>query len=124
MLKLSFSHGGVRSNRTSRDAELVRKSLTGDSHAFEALVDQYRNLVFSVALTSTKSLAEAEELAQETFIVAWSRLSDLRDHERFRNWLCGITRILARRIHHRRARHHHELEVPRKLQLAQVPSNE
>src|SRR5262245_49274653 len=98
MLKSVVSQGDTKPSRTSRDAELVRKALAGDSTAFEELVDQYGNLVFSVAFSSTKSLGEAEELAQETFLIAWTRLSELREPERFRNWLCGITRILGRRI--------------------------
>src|SRR6185503_11620172 len=41
------------------------------------------------------TLGTSEDMAQETFIAAWHRLTDLRDPGKLRQWLCGIVRNIA-----------------------------
>src|SRR5690606_21561498 len=46
--------------------------------------------------------AEAQDIAQESFLLAYNRLSELKDKTKFGSWLYGITRNLcytARRRH-------------------------
>jgi RNA polymerase sigma factor (sigma-70 family) len=47
----------------------------------------------------------SEEIAQETFIVAWTRLGQMQQPERVRGWLCGIARMVSRRALHKQRRH-------------------
>jgi RNA polymerase sigma-70 factor (ECF subfamily) len=65
-------------------------------------VDRYKGLVFSLARHSVGSADEAEDIAQETFIRAYSRLRHFRGEGNFRNWLCRIATRLC--LDHHRAR--------------------
>jgi len=77
------------------DARLVRASQRGDQRAFGRIVRRYQSLVCTVTYSGTGDLSASEDLAQETFIAAWQKLSDLRDPARLRGWLCTIARNLA-----------------------------
>jgi RNA polymerase sigma factor (sigma-70 family) len=79
----------------NRDAQLVEWSLTGDRDAFRQIVERYQSLVCSITYNATGSLTLSEDLAQETFVAAWKQLSELREPEHLRAWLCGITRFLV-----------------------------
>jgi RNA polymerase sigma factor (sigma-70 family) len=76
------------------DAECVSRSLAGDRAAFARIVTQYQSLICSLAYSATGNLPQSEELAQETFLIAWRKLRDLRDSDKLRPWLCGIARHL------------------------------
>jgi DNA-directed RNA polymerase specialized sigma24 family protein len=72
------------------DVELVGESLSGNRDAFGQIVARYQSLVCSLAFSATGSLGQSEDLAQETFVTAWKKLSELREPEKLRAWLCGI----------------------------------
>src|SRR5271170_3170283 len=76
------------------DSTLVGQSLSGNREAFGAIVARYQSLVCSLAFSATGSLSQSEDLAQETFVAAWEKLSELREPEKLRAWLCGIARNL------------------------------
>src|SRR5262245_520836 len=84
------------------DAALVKAARRGDRAAFGELVGRYQVVVCSLALALTGSEGHGEEIAQEAFLVAWRRLGELRHPERFRSFLYGIVRNLARsQLRHR-----------------------
>jgi RNA polymerase sigma-70 factor (ECF subfamily) len=84
------------------DAELVRKSLTGDQRACRDLVRRYQRPVFSVLMRVVRRAEDAEDLAQETFVRMFRAL-DRYDPERpFTAWLFTIATRLA--IDHLRRR--------------------
>jgi len=64
----------MNSVATSDDAGLVSASLEGDHEAFGRIVARYQSLVCSLAHSATGSLAQSEDLAQETFLEAWKHL--------------------------------------------------
>jgi RNA polymerase sigma factor (sigma-70 family) len=76
--------------------ELIRRSLDGDRDAFGHLVRQYQGLVSSVTFGMTGDYHKSEDLAQETFLVAWKQLAELRDFTKLPQWFCGIARTLVR----------------------------
>ena len=76
----------------NNDAELVNGTLAGNRDAFSQIVSRYQSLICSLAYSATGSLGQSEDLAQETFITAWKRLSHLRERDKLRAWLCGIAR--------------------------------
>jgi len=51
--------------------EWIRQSQQGDHAAFEALITRHQRMIHSLTFRMTGSLAEAEDLAQETFIQAF-----------------------------------------------------
>jgi RNA polymerase sigma factor (sigma-70 family) len=87
------------------DSELVAKSLAGDRDAFGEIVARYQNLVCAITYGATGSVAQSEDLAQETFLTAWQRLCALREPDKLRFWLSGIAR---NRIQKAREKHGRE----------------
>jgi RNA polymerase sigma factor (sigma-70 family) len=83
------------------DATLVLRARDGDVAAFELLHARYRDAVSRVIRAETRRAVDVDDLAQETFTSAWSRLGGLRDPERFRPWLFQIARRVV--IDHARA---------------------
>jgi RNA polymerase sigma factor (sigma-70 family) len=77
------------------DTALWQACQTGDREAFATLVGRYQSLVASVAYSRTGNLAASQDLAQETFVIAWRQLPQLRDPLLLRSWLCGIVRNLT-----------------------------
>jgi RNA polymerase sigma factor (sigma-70 family) len=81
----------------NNDAELVLLSLNGNRDAFGRIVEQYQSLICSLAYSNTGSLAQSEDVAQETFIIAWKQLRQLREPQKLRSWLCSIARSVISR---------------------------
>jgi len=79
------------------DATLVSRCQRGDREAFGEIVARYQTLICSLAYNFTGSLAQSEDLAQETFVTAWKQLAALREPAKLRSWLCGIARNLGHR---------------------------
>ncbi|MBI2808382.1 MAG: RNA polymerase sigma factor [Planctomycetes bacterium] len=70
----------------------VRQASQGDREAFARLVDAYWENVrrWLYGLTGKQHLAE--DVAQETFLKAWTALPNLREAATFRVWLFRIAR--------------------------------
>ena len=73
------------------DADLVVQARQGDSAAFGELVDRHRTAVFRAALAALGSHAEAEDAAQDAFLLAFRRLGSFRGEASFKTWLLTIT---------------------------------
>ena len=73
-----------------KDQLIIAKVLKGDTNAFASLVDNYKDMVFSLAYKMTKSREEAEEISQDTFIKAYKKLSDFKGDSKFSTWLYRI----------------------------------
>lgn len=86
------------------DAELVAACLAGERAAFAQIVERYQRLLCSLAYAATGSVSESEDIAQETFIVAWGKLGELREPDKLRPWLCSILRFKIGHVHRRRGR--------------------
>ncbi len=78
----------------SDEVALVARCRTGDTQAFRTLVDSYQDRAYRLALRILRSPADAEEVAQDAFVRAWSGLRDFRGEAAFSTWLY---RIVARR---------------------------
>ena len=77
------------------DECLVNRALSGDKSAFEELTKMYYDSVRLLAFSILKEHHEAEDIAQEAFLKAYSRLRELRKPSSFSFWLKSITRNLA-----------------------------
>ena len=71
----------------------------GDTGAFAQIVRQYQSLVSGVLYSATGDFHKSEDLAQETFLIAWQKLGELRDTDHLAAWLCTIARNLVYRSH-------------------------
>jgi RNA polymerase sigma-70 factor (ECF subfamily) len=74
----------------SSDLDLIRLSQAGDADAFGELVERHRRAVFRAAVAAIGSAAEADDVAQETFVAAYRKLSSFRGDASFRTWLLAI----------------------------------
>ena len=73
------------------DSELVGLALAGSDVAFSQLVRRHQAVVRAfLRRTLGGGWAEADDLAQETFVAAWGSLRSLKDAAGLRAWLCSI----------------------------------
>lgn len=76
------------------DARLVELGRDGNREAFGQLVGRYQSPVCALAYSACGNIPQSEDLAQETFIVAWRSLGNLKEPSKFKSWLYGIARNL------------------------------
>src|SRR5271169_6248475 len=86
------------------DARLVELGLEGNRDAFGQLVARYQSPVCALAYSGCGDISQSEDLAQETFIIAWRKLGDLKEPAKFKPWLYGITRNLAKNAYRQQVR--------------------
>jgi RNA polymerase sigma-70 factor (ECF subfamily) len=77
---------------STTDAPLIARALlTDDRHAFAELVKRHQSSVRACLRKLTAgNHALADDLAQETFILAWRNLASFRQEARFSTWLYRI----------------------------------
>lgn len=68
----------------------ITKIIEGDSNAFAVLVDQYKDLVFSLSLKMLKNREEAEEAAQDTFVKVFKSLNNFKGDSKFSTWIYKV----------------------------------
>ncbi len=85
------------------DGELVRLARDGVTEAFSALVERYQRTAYVVALSVTGTHEEAEDAAQESFMVALQKLDECRKPDRFAGWFLTIVRNRSRNLVRREA---------------------
>lgn len=72
------------------DAALVRAAQRGSDAAFGHLVNRHQQALRGFLRRVCRNPALADDLAQDVFVSAWTRLGQLRDREVFRSWLFGM----------------------------------
>ena len=72
------------------DGDLVLQSQNGGPAAFESLIRKHQRMVHSLTFRMTGSPADAEDLAQETFIRAYEQINSFNSGAKFSTWLYSI----------------------------------
>ena len=72
------------------DGALVERACAGDAEAFGELVDRHREAVFRAALAALRDPAEADDAAQDAFLLAYRKLRSYRGESSFRTWMLTI----------------------------------
>jgi RNA polymerase sigma-70 factor (ECF subfamily) len=80
---------------TDAEAALVRSARRGDRAAFEELVRRTSRLVFARLYLETGDAHRAEDLLQETLLLAYRRIPELSEPAGFRAWLLKIAQNVA-----------------------------
>ena len=75
---------------TPAESEHLASALAGNNEAFTALVEPHRKPLLVHCYRMSGSLDDAEDLVQETFLRAWSKLKSYEGQGSFRNWLYVI----------------------------------
>lgn len=84
--------GGPAPPDDGSERALVAEAIAGGRDAFQQLYRKYFRLISVMIFQKVSAAADAEDLAQETFLHAWRGLPRLRDPARFVPWLLRITR--------------------------------
>jgi RNA polymerase sigma-70 factor (TIGR02960 family) len=71
-------------------AELMTRARNGDGDAFGALVDPYRRELHLHCYRILGSVADAEDVLQETMLAAWQGIGDFGGRSSVRTWLYRI----------------------------------
>src|SRR5438067_13337280 len=74
---------------------LMERARAGDRSAYGELVERFQPTVYALALSRLRNPTEAQELVQEVFIHAMTKLGQLRDPHCFAGWLRQITERMA-----------------------------
>ncbi|MDQ6786925.1 MAG: sigma-70 family RNA polymerase sigma factor [Acidobacteriota bacterium] len=82
-LQTEFS---AKSLETS-DAELVRACRRGDQAAWNALVERYQRLIFTVPRRAGLSEEQSADVFQEVFLTLFEKLDEIREPEKIRSWI-------------------------------------
>ena len=87
------------------DAALMLRVKQGDTEAFAALVDKYKQPVMNLACRTLRDLTEAEDIAQIVFVQVYKSASRYEPSAKFSTWLFTIARNLCLNEIRRRSRH-------------------
>jgi RNA polymerase sigma-70 factor (ECF subfamily) len=87
------------------DASLMLRVKRGDRHAFEELVNKYKQPVINVIYRTLGDATEAEDLAQNVFVQVYKSADRYRVSAKFTTWLFTIARNLCLNEIRRRSRH-------------------
>jgi RNA polymerase sigma-70 factor, ECF subfamily len=85
-----------QSQLSANEAELIKSVCDGEREAFYELVHPYERMVYATAISVVKNPADAEEVAQEAVLKAFSNLATFRAESKFSTWLLQITYNEAR----------------------------
>jgi len=87
------------SKDTFSDEQLIEAVLRGNLSSFGTIVQRYWNMAIALALSKINDAIEAEDIAQDSFIKAYSQLHRLRA-PCFAGWLSKI--VLQQCVNHTR----------------------
>jgi RNA polymerase sigma factor (sigma-70 family) len=106
----------TKTAKHDEDAALVESAREGDRAAFEELYRRHRNRIYALMWRLCGGHAAlAEDMLQEAFIRAWTKLGSFRGESRFGTWLHRLSANVAlsdRRSQKRRMSRETSLEEP------------
>ena len=102
------------------DAELIERTLKGDSQAFTAIVEKYQEQIHALAWQKIGDFHIAQEITQDTFITAYQKLATLTHHNRFAGWLYVITSNKCNMWHRKKKPKLQSLEETDPMELEEV----
>lgn len=73
------------------DQHYINQIIEGNTNAFSILVNQYKNLVFTLSYKMLKNKEEAEEVSQDVFIKIFNSLNKFKGESKFSTWIYKIT---------------------------------
>ena len=72
------------------EVELLEAARQGDTQAFTTLANQYSRNIYRLALNITHNKEDAEDVLQEAFLKAYTKLDKFQGNSRFYTWLVRI----------------------------------
>ena len=96
------------------NTRIVAECLAGDERAWSALLDRYKNLIYSIPLRYGTPHQDAADIFQAVCLDLFNELPRLRDAEALQGWL---TRVTANKCYHWKRR---QFEQERDVEVDQV----
>lgn len=87
----STKNRNVKSYQDLRDKFLIARARKGDNLAFEAIVNRYKNQVFTSAFFIMGNSHDASDAAQEVFLKIYKSLHKFGGRSKFSTWLFRVT---------------------------------
>ena len=72
------------------DREVIERVLDGDREAYALLVERYKDMAYTIAVRLLGDRSDAEEVVQQAFIKAYSKLALFRQEAAFSTWFFRI----------------------------------
>lgn len=70
--------------------DLISRSKKGDEKAFTDLILSIKNDLYKIAKTRLNDYYDISDAIQETIIIAYSRIKNLKDNKKFKSWIIKI----------------------------------
>jgi len=86
------------------DRELIAACSTGEAWAWDALVDRYKRLIYSVALRAGLGHEDAADVFQTVFTLLLDKMRGIRDPQALGAWLITTTKRQSWRLLKKRQR--------------------
>lgn len=86
------------------EQEAIRRTLAGDRDAFRVLMDRHLPAVLRMTYRVTGNPSDAEEAAQEAFLLAYKKLPGFREQAAFGTWVYRIAMNCSLNLVERRTR--------------------
>jgi RNA polymerase sigma-70 factor (ECF subfamily) len=102
------------------DAELVERALAGFEDGFRTLVTRHQRSVYNLLARMLRNPALAEDLAQETFLKAYSHLRTFDPRYKFSNWILRIAHNAAIDALRRRGPQEVPIDAPPTAELGRL----
>jgi RNA polymerase sigma-70 factor (ECF subfamily) len=72
------------------DEIYIRKILEGNSEEFRYIIDKYKDMAYSIAMSVVKDEFLAEEIIQTSFVKAFEGLDSFKGNSKFSTWFYRI----------------------------------
>lgn len=107
---------------TNKEKELIEKVCNGNTVAFSSLVDDYKDLVYTLSLRMLGNREDAEEVAQDVFIKVFTALRTFKGDSKLSTWMYRIAynACLDRIKKNKKQRMHVEVEHVKKVAFMQM----
>lgn len=93
--------------------EIIDQILAGETNRYAQLVDHYKSFAFTIALKVLENRAEAEEVAQDSFVKAYHYLKNFNREAKFSTWLYRI--VFNTAISQKRKNKHSFVSIENKI---------
>jgi RNA polymerase sigma-70 factor, ECF subfamily len=112
-------YGMTQSGLTLKDNTLVELALAGQTECFSVLMNRHAAAVRKHLSRLVRDRWDLDDVVQDTFTKAWTRLSTFRFEASFRTWLISVALNEALILYRRRK---HRLSWPVIVNLEALPS--
>ncbi len=103
--------GTVEQAADPTDEALVAAFVAGDERAFSMLVARYERRVYGICLRYFGDAGDAEDAAQDAFLILYRRAATFRGGSRFSTWMYRVTTNACNDLARKRARRPRKAEA-------------